>query len=247
MEREEYAKMYELEDSYWWFVGKRRIAQTLLQTCLPEAARRQILDVGCGTGATLQLLLANYGMSYGLDLSESALDFCRQRALARLTQGSALTLPYADCSFDLVTAFDLLYHRWVEDDGLALRECARVLRPEGILLITDSAFRFLWSEHDVAYHAKRRYTKGELRAKVEGAGLRVRKLSYANTFFFPAVLAVRMWKRIHPSAGGAHSDLRPLPAWLNRLLATVYSVEAWFLRWINYPVGVSVVCVAEKR
>jgi len=238
--------MYEMEGSYWWFVGKRRIAATLLQAYLPPCNDRLILDVGCGTGGMLQFLLSEYGTAYGLDLSPIALGLGQQRNLSRLALGSALVLPYADASFSVVTAFDLLYHQWVDDDLLALRECRRVLRPGGALLITDSAFRFLWSGHDVAYGARRRYTTRELRRQVEAAGLQVKRLSYANAFLFPAVLAVRLWKRLRPSSGGGGSDLRPLPSGLNRLLAGIYTAEARLLRWVDYPVGVSVVCLAIK-
>jgi SAM-dependent methyltransferase len=144
VEIEEYEKTYNLEDSYWWFVGKRRIAQNLIEEFVPLNQREAILDVGCGTGATM-CFLDHYGRAYGMDISETALCFC---------------LPFADDSFSLITAFDVLYHREVVDDLTALREFHRVCKKGGSVLISEPAFDFLWSGHDLAYHSKRRVKTG---------------------------------------------------------------------------------------
>jgi len=246
MEREDYARMYELEDSYWWFVGKRCIADVLLRTVATTGADRLALDVGCGTGGTLQHLLSRYGRGVGLDISATALGYCLQRGLDRLCQGSAPHLPFADGSFDLLTALDLLYHEWIDDDREALRECARVLRPGGWLLVTDSALPILWSKHDVRYHARRRYTRGRLQSSMEAAGFVVRKLSYVNAILFPIAMAFRTWSRLSGSVSADDLLLRPLPGWLNGLLTGIYTLEARGLRWLDYPAGVSVVCLAQK-
>jgi SAM-dependent methyltransferase len=246
MEREEYARLYALEDDYWWFVGKRRIAETLFDHYVAPVGVLQVLDVGCGTGGLLHHLLDRRGRAFGLDLSQVALQFARQRGLEQLIQGSATALPFAGESFDVVTALDLLYHRWVEDDEAALAECCRVLRPGGWLLVTDSAFQFLYGAHDVRQLGLRRYTAGDLKVRVEAAGLAVSRLSYANTFLFPAIAAVRLWSRTFGTQSAGDFMLRPLPRWLNRLLTGIYSLEARGLRRFSYPFGASVVCLARK-
>jgi ubiquinone/menaquinone biosynthesis C-methylase UbiE len=246
MEREEYARMFALEDDYWWFVGKRRIAEALIHQHVPDPGELTILDVGCGTGGFLDHWRDKCRRTAGLDFSEVALEFACQRHLERLTQGSAAALPYVDGSFDLVTTLDLLYHRWVADDVAALRECWRVLRPGGWLLVTDSAFQFLYSEHDIRFCGQRRYTTGELRARVEAAGLTIHKLSYANSLFFPVVAVVRLWSRACGTHGAGDFALRPLPRWFNGLLTGIYTLEARGLHWLSYPFGSSVVCLAQK-
>jgi SAM-dependent methyltransferase len=247
MEREEYARMFALEDDYWWFAGKRRIVETLVGRHLALSRELDMLDVGCGTGGLLHHLGGRFGRAFGLDLSDVALGFASQRRLDRLVQASAETLPYADGCFDLVTALDLLYHRWVADDVAALRECWRVLRPGGWLLVTDSAFQFLYGEHDIRFWGQRRYTTGDLRTRVESAGLTVEKLSYANTIFFPAVAGIRLWSRALGARSAGDFVLRPLPRWINGLLTGIYAVEAHGLRWLSYPFGASVVCLARKQ
>jgi len=243
---EEYEKMYNLEDSYWWFVGKRRIAQNLIEEFVPLNQREAILDVGCGTGATM-CFLDRYGRAYGIDIRETALCFCQERALERLSRASALRLPFADSTFSLITTFDVLYHEEVVDDLTALREFHRVCKEGGSVLISEPAFSFLWSWHDVAYHGKRRYVASELKSKLEQAGFQVVKLSYSNALLFPFTFAFRMWKRFSKPSPEDHSDLKPLNPHLNKALLAVYNLEASLVRKTRLPVGSSVVCVARKR
>ena len=124
MQRPEYESMYALEDTHWWFVGRQKLAITLIKQWITFNPDAYILDVGCGTGGNVQAL-SNYGNAVGLDISPIAVDFARRRQLPNLLQGSGLTLPYPDNSFDLVTIFDVLYHQWITDDTQALLEFYR--------------------------------------------------------------------------------------------------------------------------
>jgi ubiquinone/menaquinone biosynthesis C-methylase UbiE len=245
VEVEEYEKMYKLEDSYWWFVGKRRIAQNLIEEFVPLNRKEAILDVGCGTGATMRFL-DHYGQVYGIDISETALCFCQKRALSGLSRASALRLPFTDSSFSLITAFDVLYHEAVVDDLAALKEFHRVCRGGGSVLISEPAFNFIWSGHDVAYHGKRRYVASELESKLEKVGFQVVKLSYSNALLFPLIFAFRTWKRLSRLSSETRSDLKPLNPYLNRALLAVYDLEASLVCNTRLPVGSSVVCVARK-
>ncbi len=246
MHPDEYAKMFRVEDTHWWFAGKRRLVRVLLDSLPPQAAprwARKILDVGCGTGGMF-LLLKDYGCVQGVDTSEIALDFARRRRLAQLKRAALPYLPFAAGAFDLVTAFDVLYHRHVEDDRAALQEIARVLKPRGHLVITDSALRFLRSAHDDTYHGARRYTTGEMSDKLQEAGLVIQKLSYANFFIFPAVA---LWRLLRRGVGAEKgSDLNPAPAWLNTAMGGVYRLEARLLRSVSLPIGTSIIALAEK-
>ena len=191
-------------------------------------------------------LLQRYGVAVGLDISNFGLRFAAQRGSGPLLQGSALRLPFADDSFDLVTGFDVLYHEQVNDDLVALREFHRVCRPGGSLIVTDSALNILRGQHDQAYHATRRYTVSEIRAKVIEAGFQPLKVSYANTFLFPMVLFVRVWKRHFNGIASHRSDLYPMPPALNAFLYGIYGFEASLLKHLNLPIGSSIVCVARK-
>lgn len=246
MEKEEHERVFHLQDHHWWFEGKRSIVKAVLDQLGLGNLSLRILDVGCGTGGMFRLL-KEYGAVTGIDISETALSLCASRYQSTLCQSSALQLPFQDESFDLVTAFDVLYHKWVEDDQRALLEMARVCRQGGTLLITDSAFGFLKSPHDVVYHARHRYTAPELMEKVTKAGFLVRRASYANTLLFPLALVWRTVQRILTDDRKAHSDLRPTPGWLNSLLIGLFRMEAFLIKRIDLPLGVSVLCLAQRR
>ncbi|HUQ30807.1 MAG TPA: class I SAM-dependent methyltransferase, partial [Pyrinomonadaceae bacterium] len=130
MQQHTYSIMYEVEETHWWFVGRRRIIGSFVEKICREldVTRPRILDVGCGTGANLELL-GKYGEAFGVDVSEEALSFCRARGLENVRHGAAEKLPYEDGSFDLVTGLDVVEH--LDDDVAGLSEMHRVLKPGG--------------------------------------------------------------------------------------------------------------------
>jgi len=93
----------------------------------------RVLDVGCG-GGFLSNHLAREGFDVtGLDASRDSLAVAARHdetGRVRYDFGDALALPYADASFDAVSAMDFLEH--VEDPARVVAECARVLKPNGL-------------------------------------------------------------------------------------------------------------------
>jgi len=242
MHPDEYEKMFRVEDTHWWFAGKRRLVRVMLHD-LPAQAGRRILDIGCGTGGMFPLL-REFGWLTGADASDLALGFAARRGLAALERAALPDLPFASGAFDLVTAFDVLYHRAVGDDAAALVEIARVLRPGGHFVVTDSALKFLSSAHDEAVQGARRYTTGEMREKLTAAGFTIRRLSYANMAIFPLAAP---WRLLHRSRGTAHgSDVSAAPGWLNAVMGLVYRAEAGLLARANLPIGMSIIVHAQK-
>jgi SAM-dependent methyltransferase len=241
---EEYGRMFEAEETQWWYAGMRAISLTLLATAWPDGAAegRRILDAGCGTGNNLAHF-RRFGRTLGVDLSDEALRFCRDRGVAA-ARGSLLALPFPDARFDAVTSFDVIYHRWVEDDRAAVREMARVLAPGGLLLLRVPALKMLWGAHDEAVHSRHRYTRGEVRRLLEGEGFEVLRLTYANTLLFP-VLALR--RTLDRLLGRHGSDVGFLPAPLEWTFRRVLGLEARLVRRVSLPVGASVFALARKR
>lgn len=239
----EYARMYEAEERQWWYVGMRAIVAALLAPHLPAAAgtHARVLDAGCGTGTNLVHLAAR-GRTFGVDLSEEAVRFCQRRAVS-VARASVLSLPFGPECFDLVTSFDVLYHRWVTDDRAAVQELARVLKPGGLLLVRVPALRLLWGAHDEEVLSRHRYTRAEVRALLVACGLEVVRASYCNTLLFPLLLARRTLDRL---LGRRGSDVGFLPAPLERVFTGLLRVEALLIAHLSLPVGASVVALARR-
>ena len=242
MHPQEFREMQALEESHWWYRGKRLLLETMLDRAAPRAPAR-MLDIGCGTGGVLRGL-ARQGFTVGVDRAEVALRFCREKGFTAVVLGSAFELPFARASFDVCTMMDVLEH--VDDEQALLAEARRVLRPGGALLVSVPAFAALWSQHDETLEHRRRYRKPELTAVVAKAGLRIEWSSYTNFFVFPPTLAWRLLRRFAGLAPGMRTDLFPTPAPLNAALVGTYRAEAALLRRLPLPFGVSVACVARN-
>ncbi|MBF0280772.1 MAG: class I SAM-dependent methyltransferase [SAR324 cluster bacterium] len=241
MKLEEYEKMFHAEDEHWWFVSKRKFVGAFLSGMLPLSSK--VLDVGCGTGA-MSVFLKQYGNVTSMDFLSLALSFCKQRNLSQICQGNALELPFRDESFDLVTACDVLYHQWITEDSLALREFHRILKPRGKVLITDSAFSFLSGKHDQFVLARERYTINQMQTRLEQAGFRICKKSYAFFFTFPLVLMIRYLERFRNKE---QTDVNNQASFINPLLIKLVTVEARLLKYIRFPWGSSILFLAEKQ
>jgi len=243
MEQHTYSIMYEVEGKHWWFTGRRHIIAGFVERACRDLGkvRPRILDVGCGTGANLQML-SRFGVAEGVDVSVAALDFCRARGLAEVKQGAAESLPYEDAAFDLVTGLDVVEH--LDDDIAGLKEMRRVLRLGGRAVLFVPAFMFLWGVQDDISHHRRRYTLPDLKSKLREAGLTVERATYANLTFFAPILIGRLLMRL--SGWRPASENNITISALNGLLGRIFSVESWWLRRLNFPFGVSIVCVAKR-
>src|SRR5215510_8503610 len=243
MQSHHYPILYQVEEKHWWYVGRRRIIQSLVEkicTTLNNPNPR-ILDVGCGTGANLKMLAA-HGHAEGVDISEQAVEFCRERGLESVKLGAAEELPYENDSFDLVTALDVVEH--LDADVAGLREMRRVLRRDGRLLLFVPAFMFLWGVQDDVSNHRRRYTLPSLLRSVEVAGFAVEWSSYANISFFLPVLVVRTvmrWLRLR-----AETEYGINISLMNGPFSQLFAAERFIFKGGKLPFGVSAVCIARR-
>ena len=227
----------------WWYRGMRAITRALLRRHYRPGQGLRILDAGCGTGASATLL-AEYGAVTGIDLEPLALRLAATRGHHRLAEASTAALPLAAASFDLVTSFDVLVLLDEAAERQALAELVRVLRPGGRLLVRVAAMDWLRGAHDRVWHVVRRYSAGQLRAGLAAAGLAVERLSYANTWLFPAAVVKRLAEPLAPPL--ARSDLDYELGPLDGVFGAILSSEAGLVAGPGLPFGLSLFALARK-
>jgi len=242
MEPSIYTLMASLEASHWWFAARRAIAEKIIkQLDLPPDTK--ILDAGCGTGGNLAML-SRYGQVHAMELDDQARQMANAKGFAQVLSGRLPDeVPYQQEQFDLIALLDVLEH--VEDDRNTLEVLGSLLKPGGYLLISVPAFPFLWSTHDEVHHHKRRYFLGELKSKLENAGLEVGYASYFNTILFPLIFGARQFGKLLTNKRESGDLTMPHP-FINRLLFAIFSSERFVLgRW-SLPFGVSAMAIARK-
>lgn len=222
----------------------------------------RLLDLGCGFGRHAFEGLRRGASVVACDMSQDELVQVASMfsamaaegdvppgAMAATTRGDATCLPFDDAAFDCVIASEVLEH--IPDDGAAIAELARVLRPGGTLAVTVPAWlaeRPCWVLSD-EYHAPkavgghvRIYTENGLRSLVRGAGLDAGEVHRAHALHTPY-----WWLRC---AVGPSNDEAPLVRAYHSML--VWDIERapkvtrWTERLANPLLGKSLVLYAHK-
>jgi SAM-dependent methyltransferase len=240
-----------VEDRLWWHESRRDLVRMYLNRIeLPDDAAA--LDVGCGTGGSLGVLGEYASRVTGLEKSAHALGIARHKhRKADLREGDANRL--ADAfeaeSFDLVTLFNVLYHAWITDEQDVLRQIHRVMRPGGILLVSDAAFPCLYRRHDRVILGERRYTLGGMRTLLESAGFKWMSGTYFNAVSFLPAWLLAMRERLRPSRD-MEAPLGELhvPPWpINEGMKLAMAVERGFTRLFGrLPFGVTLIALCRK-
>ena len=245
MQQHTYAIMDRVEDKHWWFVGRRAILESFMRSIVGKLGRGRsevrILDVGCGTGANLEML-SQFGQPEGVDVSDDALEFCRGKGLT-VQKGLAEKLPFDDGSFDVTTALDVVEH--LDDDVAGLREMYRVTKKGGYSLIFVPAFMWLWGVQDDISHHRIRYTKSQIIERLKNAGYSIDRATYANWTFFAPILAGRMLMKLTGIKPESENNVNVSA--LNGIFGKLFGAERFWLKNLNFPFGVSIVVVAKKN
>jgi SAM-dependent methyltransferase len=242
MERTTYEHEARLERTHWWFQGRRKILRRILAKLDPPPGAR-VLDLGCGTGANGSVLAEGGRVVFGLDASSVPLGLGGAKGHTGRLRGDALHLPFADRSFDLVVALDVLEH--IDEDHAAARELGRVAKPGAALIVFVPALQILWGLQDDVSHHKRRYHRTGLIDTVRAGGFAVERTTFFNSLLFPPILAARLAMRLRRPAS-VESENQIGGAFSNAVLERIFGLEAALLDRVDLPIGVSLACIARR-
>lgn len=225
------------EKDHWWYVAKRLLISRYWRA---ELLSGRCIDIGCGGGAVLADVAGSLP-AFGVDLSPRALDYGRAVGLSMLARAEAAALPFADDSFSIAFALDVLEHHPSPEQLLA--EVRRILTDRGLLVVSVPAFQWMWSYADHVLGHYRRYTCPQLVGELTRAGFTLERATYFHSWLLPVAWVFR---RIRSLTGRVESadDFEVHPV-LNRLLLGVCRLEQRWLARHDVPFGLSVLAVAR--
>jgi ubiquinone/menaquinone biosynthesis C-methylase UbiE len=148
VEFDRYAKVYENEvdrsvsftgrDSTFFACRKAEILEEIVCPGLGSLQGLSLLDVGCGTGTTDQVLAPRVRRLQGVDVSEEMLIKAQQNVPeAQFSWYDGETLPFEDESFDVVVAICVLHHVPISGRCKVVNEMVRVVRGEGVVAVFE--------------------------------------------------------------------------------------------------------------
>jgi SAM-dependent methyltransferase len=143
----------------------------LLDELLAADPGPRVLDVGAGSGTFTNRLAAKGFDVTSTDVTDEALGVLRARVSGKVVRADATSLPFPPSSFDAIVFGEVLEH--VEDDVGAVREAARVLRPDGILAVSVPRNPAWYSNSDRWAGHFRRYERQELLDRVTTGGFEI--------------------------------------------------------------------------
>ncbi len=243
----EYERKYHInEEKNWWFVARRA---ALVQILSKHDKNAKILDIGCAGGPLLlDLQKAGFTNVHGLDFSKDAITMCKQRGLKNVYVMDGHNPNFEENSFDVIVSSDSLEH--LERDTVALSNWKKILKQNGKFLVFVPAYLFLWSEHDVANHHYRRYSKKLLKSVVSGAGFQIKRSSFWNCALFFPISIFRLNQTLFKSKNKQHKpkdQLQNFNPILNNFLVFWLKIENAIFTKVGLPIGVSVFVEATKQ
>lgn len=244
MNSDEYANLERVEGRHWYYAGKRAFVRDWILRLRPPRPRDELLDCGAGTGR-FALEMQSSCQTRVLDDHAEALEILRRKFPAdRVHALESARLPLDDGAVQYLTALDVLEH--IPDDVAAVTEFARVLTTGGLCVVTVPADMALWSDWDEVLHHQRRYDRPGLRRLFVGPEWELLHVNYTNVLAYPAVWAIRRWRRWFPAApGAARAEDQIPPGPINALLRWSFR---WLAMWrLPLPFGVSLLLVARRR
>jgi SAM-dependent methyltransferase len=149
-----------------WFLESGRLAAESIRSALARADTPiegvgSILDFGCGCGRVVRNWARLEARVAGSDLSGAAIEWCRANLPFARFEANGLSPPLAfdDSSFDLAYALSVLTHLPEAIQHEWMNELARVVQPEGLVLVTTHGARYLERLDD---GERERFAAGEL-------------------------------------------------------------------------------------
>lgn len=239
-----YHKMYSNEEHHWWFKSKADVVRELAKKYIGAINNKRILDAGCGTSFLSKSISPNISNIYNVDNCSISLDYSRKRGMTNVINADLNLLPFNDGVFDIGLCMDVIEHN--KNDQKLVHELSRVIARGGTIIAVVPALQSLWGPQDKKLGHHRRYKKNEFKELFQ-KDFDILKLSYFNFLLFPPIFLLRKIFNAFPHVLKERDELDINNKFLNNFLYKIFSSESHLLKYIDFPMGVSLIIVARKK
>lgn len=222
--------LWELNEDDFWHKNKDRVLLKLIK-------KGTVLDVGAGTGSfSIKLNKMGFDVTY-IDTSKKYFEIAKQRAggsKIKFICGDFLKYHFKN-KFDNIVISGFIEH--IEDDVNLLDGIYKLLNPGGRVILLTSAYPSLYSNFDKSVGHYRRYTKKELKSKVESVGFKIKFHRYWDVLGIPVLIVTKLTGKVPVTIIKLNNKF------LNFLL------DKWFFIVENrccWPVGLDLILMAER-
>mgnify|MGYP001356183061 CR=1 FL=1 len=237
MKNEVYLRHIENYRDHWWFQSRKNIIEKIIKKNAKKK-KLKILDFGSGSGVNLSML-SKYGHVSIFETHKET-----QKYLKNLYKGTKFQVINSlnTHKFDLILMADVLEH--IKNDKKQIKLLFKKLKKNGKILLTVPAFKSLFTHKDIILGHYRRYNIREIREIFKK--FRVLKLTYFNFFLFIPIALSLIFFKILKSNFIDSVEKKPNSI-INFILFIIFNTESKVINTFNFPFGISILGLFEKK
>ena len=232
-----YIRHIQNNSNHWWFKGRKYLISSILQRNIKKK-KIEILDFGSGSGTNLNML-SQFGKVYAYEPHKPTQKYLK---LKFKNKKFNIISSIGKKKFDLIVLADVLEH--LKNDKREIKNLSQKLKKNGKFLITVPAFQLLFTKKDKILGHYRRYTLTELMSVFKS--YKKIKISYFNFFLFFPISIILIFCKITNYDFIDQVEKKP-SYFINTILTYIFLFENKLINFLNFPFGISIVGLFEKK